>query len=70
MRCWCGRRLHYSDQKIRREVERFNKERGEFVKVTNLETGKAYLVQRHYIVLHGLLGGNLPILGFKEAKKL
>lgn len=65
--CACGRPLHYSDPMVRRFVERQIEEHGERVKVSC--GGRAWLVPRHFIALHGLKAKELgtPALpGFEE----
>lgn len=69
--CACGRPLHYSSQTIRNQVERMIALAGGnplvIVTVTSKEgrPTRHFLVQRHYIALHGLktqelLKGNIP----------
>jgi hypothetical protein len=62
--CHCGRPLHYSNPTIQQFVEALIAQKGEYQPVT--VSGRTWLVQRHYIALHGLKGGELPSLGFKE----
>lgn len=66
VRCHCGRPLHYSDPQIQAQVEALIRAHGEYVKVTVPESGRCWLVQRHYIGLHGLIAEELPYLGFEE----
>jgi len=62
--CACGLPLHYSDDAARRFVEGRNKELGEHIVV---RVGlRRWLVQRHYLALHGLKAQELPSLGFPE----
>ncbi len=64
--CHCGRPLHYSTAKKRELVEQVVRECGPYIRVT---VGKhTYLVQRHYIALHGLKASELPTLGFEEVR--
>lgn len=63
--CACGRPLHYSDPDTQERVERIVEDRGQFIRVATTEG--AWLVQRHYIALHGLKAADLPALGlFKK----
>jgi hypothetical protein len=74
--CACGLPLHYSSPELRREVERMIQLAGGnplvIVTVTSRRPGvraRHFLVQRHYIALHGLktqdlLKGTIP--GAKE----
>ena len=62
--CHCGKPLHYNNPIIQAAMENMVAKFGENVKIT--VDGKTYLVQRHYIALHGIKGGELPTLGFKE----
>jgi hypothetical protein len=40
---------------------------GEFIPIT--VEGRTWLVQRHYIALHGVVGKEIESLGFKEVVK-
>jgi hypothetical protein len=66
--CHCGRPLHYSDPHLQVRIEALIRELGEFAKITVMETGRAWLVPRHYIALHGIKARDLPTLGFREVK--
>jgi hypothetical protein len=62
--CACGRPLHYNDPNVLRMVERLVATKGPDVHV---QVGdRVWLVQRHYIALHGLKAQELPSLGFPE----
>ena len=63
-RCHCGRPLHYTDPAIEAMVRMLIRELGEYIKIT--VDGRTWLVQRHYIALHGIKGSELPDLGFQE----
>lgn len=65
--CLCGKPLHYKNPRSQEYVERQIAELGERVKVKHVETGRIFMVPRHYIALHGLKGEELPALGFEEA---
>lgn len=62
--CHCGKPLHYLNPAAQSYVEDMVKAHGPNVKVT--AGGRTWLVQRHYIALHGLKAGDLPNLGFEE----
>jgi hypothetical protein len=62
--CACGKPLHYSNEQLRQTVEHLIEDMGENVTVT-IGT-RHWLVQRHYIALHGLKAVELPSLGFPE----
>lgn len=62
--CACGKLLHYSDPEIQKMVQRFVDELGENERIT--VGGRAWLVPRHYLALHGLNARELPTLGFPE----
>lgn len=62
--CHCGKPLHYSSKMIQRKVEGIVEKQGEFVPVKIGD--RTWLVQRHYIALHGLKARELPSLGFEE----
>jgi hypothetical protein len=56
--------LHYSDPKVQKIVERLIANNGPDVRV---QVGnRAWMVQRHYIALHGIKARELPSLGFPE----
>lgn len=67
--CYCGKPLHYNNLENFVKVSKLSDELGEFVTVHSIKTGKKYLVQRHYIALHGIKGSEIDSLGFKEAKE-
>lgn len=54
--CPCGRPLHYSDPHVRELVEQQIADLGEKILMTVAETGRKFLVPRHYIALHGIAG--------------
>jgi hypothetical protein len=60
--CHCGRVLHYptaeAEQQMRRTVARY----GPSLYVS--DGAVVYIVQRHYVALHGFTGASLPGLGF------
>lgn len=64
--CHCGKPLHYSNAFIEAAVKHVITSCGEYVRVT--VGGRSWLVQRHYIALHGLKADELPHLGFQELK--
>ena len=65
--CACGKPLHYTDPNLQKVIEDMVQNLGEYIKVT--VENKTYLVQRHYIALHGLKAAELPNLGFVELPK-
>lgn len=65
--CACGLYLHYSAPAIRLAVEEIIKLRGTHLRVTT--PGGTFLVQRHYIALHGLRAEELPTLGFERVSE-
>ena len=66
--CHCGRPLHYTDPVVEQMVRRLIEQTAEYVPVT--VGGRTWLVQRHYIALHGLRAQELPNLGFDEITNL
>lgn len=59
-RCACGLPLHYTDKGMEARVTQLAEELGEYQPV---QVGhEKYLVQRHYIALHGLKPQDLPRL--------
>jgi hypothetical protein len=67
--CACGKPLHYSCSAVQLLIEEQIADLGECIKVS-LESGRAFMVPRHFIALHGLKASALPELaeklGFKE----
>ena len=66
--CACGKPLHYVDREKRRIVDDMISRLGP---ETRVSVGtRTWLVQRHFIALHGLIAEELPELatkhGFKE----
>jgi hypothetical protein len=62
--CHCGKPLHYTSEIVRAYMEELVKESGTHVPVW--AGGRTWLVQRHYIALHGIKAVELPSLGFEE----
>lgn len=60
-RCACGLPLHYSDKAMEDKITQISSELGEYQPV-QVGTDEHYLVQRHYIALHGLRAIDLPNL--------
>jgi hypothetical protein len=65
-KCPCGKKLHYSSLSLQKIMEEMCTENGEFIRVTVIETGKTYLVSRHFIALHGIAGSEMDSYGFEE----
>ena len=63
-RCHCGLELHYTDEKIKQQVQEVIDRFGPFIDV--VVGGRTFRVQRHYIALHGIKGKDVAQLGFKE----
>lgn len=60
VRCACGLPLHYTDKEMEAQVTKLSEELGEYQPV---QVGhEKYLVQRHYIALHGLKPTEFPRL--------
>lgn len=66
--CHCGQPLHYTDPEVEREVRRMVADLGEFTTIT-VEGLGSWRVQRHYIALHGVIGHELPTLGFEPVSE-
>jgi hypothetical protein len=60
-RCACGLPLHYTDKGVEAQVKKMVAELGEWMPVQVGGTER-YMVQRHYIALHGLKAPDLPKL--------
>lgn len=63
--CHCGNPLHYSNPATQAAVEKLVRDLGEFQQVTIPGQG-TWLVQRHYIALHGIKAAELADLGFQK----
>jgi hypothetical protein len=63
-RCWCGNSLHYKDKEFEQEVRHIVERFGEYIVIE--QNGHKYLVQRHYIALHGIPSKDLSKIGFQE----
>lgn len=59
--CACGLSLHYSDPEIERYMTWLTETKGEFQKITIPPYG-SWMVQRHYIALHGISGPELVLM--------
>jgi hypothetical protein len=66
MNCHCGQPLHCQDPEVQRDVEKLIRAKG--ARVVVRAGGRAWLVDRHYIALHGIKAVELPLLGFEEVK--
>jgi hypothetical protein len=62
--CHCGQPLHYTDPAAKAWIEEMVAKHGEYVRV--IMNDRTWLVQRHYIALHGIKAWELPTLGFLE----
>jgi hypothetical protein len=62
--CACGRPLHYTDPAREAYVRRLVADLGPDLRVTIGE--RSWLVQRHFIALHGLKAWQVPTLAFPE----
>lgn len=67
MMCPCGKPLHYKDEKSKKMVQSIIDKFGEDIKVVVLN--KEYLVNRHYIALHGIKASELEKLADKGKVK-
>lgn len=64
--CACGRKLHYGSKKVQKQVQDLIDKTDEYIRVTAVDGSGTWLVQRHYIALHGLKIRDLPNLGFHK----
>lgn len=62
--CACGKPLHYSNPEMQQVVEEIIQVKGKDIKVTIGD--RSWMVQRHYIALHGLSSDDMQYLGFPE----
>jgi len=58
--------LHYNSPEVRELVERMIALTGSADLVCHLADGRAFVVPKHYIALHGVRAEELPYLGFVE----
>jgi hypothetical protein len=59
-RCACGLPLHYTNKETEAQITKLSDELGEWMPV---QVGhERYMVQRHYIALHGLKGNQIQSL--------
>jgi hypothetical protein len=63
--CACGRPLHYTDVWLWRVTEEFVAKTGMTHIPVRIER-RTWMVQRHFINLHGLQGWTLPHQGWQE----
>lgn len=67
--CACGRPLHYAEQSTLEAMVRLVEEHGECIRMVD-SRGRAFMVQRHYVALHGMRETQLARiadeLGFEE----
>jgi hypothetical protein len=70
--CACGRPLHYTDPEVRAAVDRLVADHGDCITITRLEDNRSWIVQRHYIALHGIKATDLGterLPAFEEVTK-
>lgn len=58
--CACGKPLHYTRESVQRVVEDLVERLGSRVPIQTPDG--IFMVQRHYIALHGVAADNLPDL--------
>jgi hypothetical protein len=61
--CHCGKPLHYTDNDIKKKVDKMIEALGIHIDVVYMN--KTYKVPRHFIALHGLNACDLDSLGFE-----
>lgn len=66
--CHCGKPLHYTNPVMQGVVTELIEATGPYITVT--VAGRTWLVQRHYIALHGLTAAEVASLGFREIMPL
>lgn len=57
--CACGKPLHYAAPENLKYTERMIELMGPNMLITQASTGRTWVVPRHYIALHGLVGNQL-----------
>ena len=64
--CQCGHPLHYQNTEIEKIVTELCDIKGDYIIVQSTKNFKSYMVQRHFIALHGLKGKDVSKMGFME----
>ncbi len=59
-KCACGKPLHYRNSELKRIIEELSSRLGQEVEVCIGD--RRFMVQRHYIALHGLNGPDVESL--------
>lgn len=62
--CHCGQPLHYRNPAHEKIMRGIVAEHGPMMPVTVGD--RTWLVARHYVALHGIVGSQVPLLGFEE----
>lgn len=72
IRCHCGLPLHYASPESQAMAERVIATAGGHQYIPVTVSGRTWLVQRHYVMLHGLKAQDLLAtgLGFEEIKAI
>lgn len=67
--CHCGKPLHYVSKAVEDAISKIIEAKGSrFVNITQIETGRTFKVDSHYVALHGVQGNLLHTYGFEEIK--
>lgn len=67
--CHCGLPLHYTNKAVENQVKKIIQAKGSrFIEITQLETGRTFKVDSHYVALHGVEANLLDTYGFEEIK--
>ena len=65
--CHCGKPLHYTSKAVEESMRKIIESKGtRFVVVEQIETGRKFNVDCHYVALHGVQGSRLDQYGFEE----
>jgi len=62
--CHCGKPLHYSTPDAEATAKKMVANFGPYIRVW--VGNRCFKVQKHYIMLHGVKGEDIPKLGFHE----
>jgi hypothetical protein len=65
-RCHCGRLLHYNSPMVERLMRKLVDEYGRYATMVHADSGRTFLVDKHFIALHGITGAELLTGGFRE----
>jgi len=67
--CHCGKPLHYQSKAVQDVIQKIIDFKGtRYVEIEQIETGRKFKVDCHFVALHGIHGALLDTYGFEEIK--